>query len=393
MKVLAIHRYYYPDNAPYGLILKSIVEKWSSDKHEIDVLTSTPSYNFNHKKKFTDKNNGVNIVRINLPNEQNNIFIKLINSLVFCFFIFKQSLIISKYDVIMVSTVPQILGGFTVALISKIKKIKFIYHCQDINPEIAKYSGLLNNIFFYKLLLLLDKWTCKKAHKIITLSKDMSNALIKRDKSIKKKILIIKNLCPHNLKTDSQNYRYLNAKNKLTILYAGNIGKFQNLDFIVDVMIKLKKYTNITLIIIGEGNLKKKIINKINIYKPNITIRKFQDFNNLKKIFERIDLCITGLIPGIYKYCYPSKIGCYLSMNKPILVSVERSSNISKEIINNKLGFVVSNKDNNFLFKEILKIYYNKNILFNFKKNISIYNSKNSKSSILYNWSILLRNL
>ena len=80
-------------------------------------------------------------------------------------------------------------------------------------------------------------------------------------------------------------------------------------------------------------------------------------------------------------------------MNKPILVSVERSSNISKEIINNKLGFVVSNKDNNFLFKEILKIYYNKNILFNFKKNISIYNSKNSKSSILYNWSILLRNL
>jgi hypothetical protein len=187
MKVLAIHRYYHPDNAPYGLILKSIIEKWSSDKHEIDVLTSTPSYNLNHKKKFNDKNNRVNIIRINLPNEQNSIFIKLINTLTFCFFIFKQSLIVSKYDVIMVSTVPQILGGFTVALISKIKKIKFIYHCQDISPEIVKHSGLLNHNFFYKLLLFIDKWTCKKAYKIVTLSKDMSNALILRDKSIKKK--------------------------------------------------------------------------------------------------------------------------------------------------------------------------------------------------------------
>ena len=44
LRVLAIHRYYWPDSPPYASLLRVIAEHWSSAGHDVRVLTSQPSY-------------------------------------------------------------------------------------------------------------------------------------------------------------------------------------------------------------------------------------------------------------------------------------------------------------------------------------------------------------
>ena len=44
MRIVAIHRYYWPDRAPYASILRRIVNRWTEEGHEVTVLSAQPTY-------------------------------------------------------------------------------------------------------------------------------------------------------------------------------------------------------------------------------------------------------------------------------------------------------------------------------------------------------------
>ena len=68
---------------------------------------------------------------------------------------------------------------------------------------------------------------------------------------------ILNNFSP---KLDSKNGKinkiYIQKRKKLTIIYAGNIGRFQSLSSVIEVMSRLRKYKNIELLLMGEGRKK-----------------------------------------------------------------------------------------------------------------------------------------
>ena len=46
MRIVSIYRYFLPDNAPYGRILKIILSHFSEQGHNCTVITGYPSYNY-----------------------------------------------------------------------------------------------------------------------------------------------------------------------------------------------------------------------------------------------------------------------------------------------------------------------------------------------------------
>ncbi len=44
MRILLTHRFFWPDAAPYGLILKQIAEGLAKDGHEVGIFSAMPSY-------------------------------------------------------------------------------------------------------------------------------------------------------------------------------------------------------------------------------------------------------------------------------------------------------------------------------------------------------------
>jgi glycosyltransferase involved in cell wall biosynthesis len=349
-KILIVSRYFWPDKTPESLILKSLAKFLASKGHEVDVLSSFPSYRRDHSElniKKTEITNGFRVVRLKLQNEiGKSFFFRIINAL-------KLGLktiflaINKKYEIIIATSNPPIIGPFIASFCALLINSRFIYYCMDITPEVGKISGDFKNPLLFNLLKLIDTLSCLSAQPLIVHSKDMKNTFLKRQLGSKFKFKIL-----NNFSVESNNQNFIHEKlnvyddeKKLRVIYAGNIGRFQGLENSIYSMSKIKNHKDIELIIMGEGIRKEYLIQLAKELKSNVKLIPYQNYELAQKYIEQADLGLISLSSGVYKYAYPSKTMAYLEQGKPIIAMVEEKSEIAKEIVKGGYGYVLSNKE------------------------------------------------
>ena len=87
---------------------------------------------------------------------------------------------VEKQDYIFSISQPPILGGLLGGCGKWIKKAKYIYNIQDFNPEQTIAVNYSKNKTILKLMLVLDKFSCKQADKVIVVGRDMIETLESR---------------------------------------------------------------------------------------------------------------------------------------------------------------------------------------------------------------------
>lgn len=395
MKILITHRYYWPDKTSCSKIIHNIA-KHLSKKHEVDILTSQPSYEKNKyllKKPKNEIINKLNIKRLKLSNETNTSFRRITNALILGVWIFIKCFS-KKYDVIISTTTPPILNGFFSVIASKITKCKVIYYCMDINPEIGnKVSKDFKNLKLFKALLKIDNWTCSNANLILVHSEDMLTSLRQRESGKKYNIDIINNFSP-KINEDSISKEVnlkLKSKRKLRIIFTGNMGRFQGLETVIDAMHLLQSEKDIELIFVGKGVKKKQLIERAKKKKTNIKFFDYQPVRFVKQMIKKSDIGLVTLVPRTYKYSYPSKIPTYLEQSKPIICMLEKKSEIVKKMNFHGYGFNIKYGDKNSLANLLIRLKKNGR----WKKKMSLnalsaYNKIFLPKVILNKWSKII---
>ena len=136
LKVLLVHRYFWPDSPPYATMLKCIAEKLASEGKNVTVFSTQPSYKKNTSKSDQDhfeNVNGVNIIRKKVRGyDSNNLLSRIYNTITFLVKLVTHILVTPRYDIVMMSTVPQVVGPFVACVVTRVKGARFFYHCQDI---------------------------------------------------------------------------------------------------------------------------------------------------------------------------------------------------------------------------------------------------------------------
>ncbi len=395
-KVLIVSRYFWPDKTPESLILYSIANFLKSKGHSIDILSSQPSYRQNYKslkRPYKEIDKGVRIFRLNLTNEIGKNFIwRIINALRLSFKTISLSLI-NKYEVIVSTSNPPILGPASGACSSLLINARFVYYCMDIMPEVGTISGDFTNPLIFQILRKIDVLSCFIANPLIVHSVDMKNTFMKRKSGYKFKYEII-----NNFSVKSKSQENLNSlldlkisQNKLTVLYAGNIGRFQSLENVIKGMTKIKKDKDIELIIMGEGVQKDFLIKLSKRLKTNIRFIPYQDPLTAKRIINQVDIGLISLSKGIYKYAYPSKTMSYLEQGKPVIAIVEKQSQIAKDIQSGNFGYIISEDIENCLPNLLKKLKYSRKELD--KKKSSVLNNYEklfSSEVILNKWDSII---
>lgn len=349
MKILIVHRYFWPDQVNCGQILWQVAQHFQKKGHRVDILSSLPSRNYNSDKIQANKNETikqVNITRINLSNEVGRPLIRIFNAFklgIMTVFLASQN----KYDVIISTTVPPILNGFFSSIASLLIKSRFYYFCMDLYPEVGKISGDFSNPVLFKLLEKIDNWNCKQANSIIVHSSDMKRTLEQRKTNRELKIEIINNFSvPFEGKSENALItKDFNNQNKLSIIFTGNIGRFQRLDKIVDAMSLIKHRNDIQLIIMGDGVVKKDLEEQVKKTNANVTFFDYQPINIVKDAIKKADIGLVTLMPKIYKYAYPGKVMIYLEQGRPFISTIEIESDLAKTMENQGFGFSVSGSD------------------------------------------------
>lgn len=346
MNVLLIHRFYSPDSPPYAAILEDMREMLSSQFECVDILASQPSYKSVDMSKTYDckVKDGLGVVyRLPVFKFNNQKVNKALNFFWFPFIAFWFVLFGKKYKAVMVSTSPPVLLAFSVALACKIREMKLVYHCMDIHPEIGKISGEFKTKWLFNFLKRLDQFTCRVASRIIVLSKDMLQSFLQRDLSLQEKIKIINNYNLGGEKLGEQAFFDPND-GRFRVVFAGNIGRFQNLEFLVEALARADKDCNVQLVFVGEGAALKQLkilVRELNLA-GQVQFIPHQTVDVAKKIIKDSQVAVVSLQDKVIRYAYPSKTMTYLSLGIPVLALVEEDSELADMLTKHQLGWVCS---------------------------------------------------
>lgn len=397
MKLLLIHRYFWPDTPPYAAMLRSIGKRLAEDGHEVSVLSSHPSYKANvslQKQASSELLDGMTVYRITLlPEANRHVLFRLLNMIYFplsivWFVIFKR-----RFDVVMVSTAPPVIAGFATALAVKLRGGSFFYHCMDIHPEIGAISGEFRNPIVFRALRALDTFSCNAARKVIVLSADMKKSLLQRPGFKQDNIIVLNNFSmPEHDEVASVEPGLLKGTGKFRLLFAGNLGRFQGLEVFVDAMRLLKHIPDIELTFLGEGNalagLKHRAHNLV-----NVTFLPHQSVGVAREVMKDADLGIVSLSKDIYKYAFPSKTMTYLAEGCPLLVSVEKESNLAKFITTNDIGVCANIGSPQSIAEAVESVFQDKIRHSVMKKAVKILADVHfSEDFVLEHWSSLVEN-
>ena len=341
MKITIVYRYFWPDTPPYATMLRDMSQWFVSAGHEVEVITAQPAYKPKAGIPVQPRRetiNGVRIRRVRLFRERGIGLIKAVNAGLFVISAFLILLFGKKRDLIWTATIPPVLQAFAMMMVSKIRGARFLYHMQDIYPEIATVSGHISKLFPVRLFQWLDCFTQKRSEAIVVLSEDMKGAINARGVDTKN-VSIINNFTL--ILNDEVNGKLAKAPIKdepVKFIFAGNVGRFQNLTALVEAFASIPS-NEAVLKIVGDGRAKADLM----AYTQDNSIQNVSFLDHMSTDDAFRELCkshvgVVSLSPNIFQYAFPSKVLTYMAANLPILAMVEEESALAQMLRQRGLG-------------------------------------------------------
>lgn len=373
--LLIFAHYYVPDVASTGQIIKELAEGML-DTFNITVICVVPSYTgiieekYKTQKYYKENINGVDIIRIRVPEFTKSSKISRIRNIISYFIgAILVTFKVGKQDYIFSISQPPILGGLLGVFGKMIKHAKYIYNIQDFNPEQTMAVGYSKNRFIIKLMMVLDKFSCRKSDLVITVGRDLVENMHKRfnGKIIPKTVLInnwinekeIYPLEKDNEKVKKFKKKY-NLESKFVIMYSGNIGLYYDLENIFKVIQKIKPGTKtnddreVIFAFIGSGT----ILERLKAYKEekdmnNVVFIPYQDKKDLIYSLNAADVHLCVNTKGIKGVSCPSKYYGIAAVSKPILGVLEENTEVRLLIEETKGGLISNPADYESIEKNI----------------------------------------
>lgn len=226
---------------------------------------------------------------------------------------------------------------------------------------------------------------------MVVLSEDMAATLRARPRSEEMPIRVLNNFSlPSDAPIPGELPFSLNP-DKLIILFAGNIGRFQGLDIVIDAMVLLKQRDDIEFILMGEGVAKPGLEKKVRSNGANVRFVGHQPIEVAKASMRQVDAGFVSLVPGMYQYAYPSKTMTYLEQGCPLIVAVEPESELAKETAAQGFGCCVPVGDSGALSELLTRLADDRTgIAEMHKAAFAKFQSSFSESAVLAEWSKIL---
>lgn len=305
---------------------------------EIAVITATQ----NHSE---DENPRYEIIRISkLFIKEKNLFLKAVNHLFLGLkYMFHLSLKVKSHDALFIVTNPSTLL-IIASLIVILKRCNLTVLVYDVFPEnYAVVSCASKKTFTYKALVKIFNYSYCSAKTLISIGDDMTSLLRAKLPKYKGKIIKITNWSETNEVVPNKNYKNEiitchGLQDKTIFAFAGNIGRLQNIQFLVDTF---NQYipSEAHLLFIGGGAMVDYVKSAARRKNANVTYAGTFPRGEQAKFLNACDIAIVSLAEGMHGLGVPSKAYNIMAAGKPILFVGEEGSEIYKMVNKHKIGW------------------------------------------------------
>ena len=208
MNILLIHQYFLEENDPGGSRWNEFTRVWTAQGHTVTVLGGMMHYNGKEKiaeykgKHFVKKQQGpVTVWRCHVSESYNKHFIGRL----WGYFSFMCSSLYAglfkakgKVDVVL-GTSPPLFVGASGYLVSRLRRMPFVFEVRDLWPESAIDTGVLTNKLVIKLAYWVEGFIYKRARLINVLTPAFYTALREKKGIPASKLIQISNASDFSL--------------------------------------------------------------------------------------------------------------------------------------------------------------------------------------------------
>ena len=354
-KLLIYAHYYAPDVASTGQILKELAEGML-DVFDITVICVVPSYGgkidpeYRRNRFYYEEINGVHVIRVRVPEfDKTNKLSRIRNIAAYAVRAALATFQVKNVDYVFSISQPPILGGLLGVWGKLTRRARFIYNIQDFNPEQVIAVNYTRNPLILKTAMTLDKFSCRRADKVIVVGRDMVDTLKRRFQQNRlPRYAFINNWVDEKelypLPADDPQVtafrRKYGLENKYVIMYSGNLGLYYDLENLIRVIKEFRKGRTmdgriengpltadgreVVFAFVGAGSMKRRLEKyKEKHHIDNVIFIPYQKKEELIYSLNAADVhwCVNA--KGIKGVSVPSKLYGCLAVQKPVIGVME----------------------------------------------------------------------
>jgi colanic acid biosynthesis glycosyl transferase WcaI len=354
--------------APFN---RALCEYLLKQGHDVEMVTSFPYYPEWRKRPAdrgaiyrTDVLNGVRIYRcwLYVPTKVGSVK-RILHEASFVIASFLRVLTLRRPDIFVVVS-PPLLLGITAWVMSLLKRVPFVFHVQDLQPDAAIGLGMLREGWLTRMLYRMESFVYAKAARVSGISHGMLEMF--RKKGIpESKLIYFPNgvkLPPNLPKRGAFRGKHNIPENAFLAVYSGNLGVKQGLDVLVNAAVLLEKPlagdtggnradvsakdSSIRIVIAGEGARRADLAASIARLKlENVLLLPLLPEHDYREMLADADCNVITQQAGSGSFFFPSKLLAALAAGKPVVSVADETSELAKAVASGRFGVNIAPND------------------------------------------------
>ncbi len=336
MKILMLTQYFYPEVGATQTRIYEFARNLVSHGHEVTVITEVPNHpigiiheQYQGRLFVEEELDGIRVIRVWVWARQKKNFInRILFYLSYMVMSFFAGLCFrGRYDIVF-ATSPPLFVGVSGFLLSIFRRGKFVLDIRDLWPAAATALGELSNRRIVRLAEKIERILYRNADAIIAVTRGFCDFIEQRG-GAKRKIHYIPNGTVLDLfvprPPDPALKKELGLEGKFIVTFAGTLGIAQGLWSVVHAAKLLRHYQDIALLFIGDGPVKKSLIELVaRLRLDNVHFHSQVPINAITPYLNTSDVLLVSLKnDSVFETFIPSKLFDFMACSRPIILSVD----------------------------------------------------------------------
>jgi glycosyltransferase involved in cell wall biosynthesis len=331
--VLLIHQAFVSLDEPGGTRHHELARYLASQGHQVTIIASPISYltGKSRRAKIAWSDNQLDGERISIlrtytyPALHRSFAFRIVSFFSFMISSFIVGLSVKNIDLVW-GTSPPIFQGVTAWVISRIKRVPFLFEVRDLWPAFAVAVGVLNNPVLIRLSEWLERFLYHHANLVVVNSPGFMQHVKHRGA---KHVELVPNgtdTAMFNPGISGSAFRKTHQlDSKFIALYAGAHGLSNDLGVVLDAAKELLPEKHILFVLLGDGKDKPDLQRQaIQQGLENVLFLPPIPKIEMPEAIAAADVCIAILKPlEMYKTTYPNKVFDYMANGKPVILAID----------------------------------------------------------------------
>jgi colanic acid biosynthesis glycosyl transferase WcaI len=360
VRVCFLNRSYWPDTGATGQLLTELAEDLvAAHGFDVTVITGPPLATNGARVPSREVRNGVTIIRASGTTFSPRRFPgRATNYMTYFAAATLAARRIPQQDVMIALTDPPIIG---LAALAARRGGAFVFHCQDIFPEVATLLTDFRSPAVDWLLEHVNRFLVRRADAIVALGDTMATRLVEGKGADQSRLSIIHNwadtaaIAPAPQRNPFSEAHGLAGK--FVVLHAGNIGQSQNLESVIGAAELLRGCRDIVFVFIGDGTGRAALESCARSKGlQNVQFLPYQPREQMHWTYATASVFIVSLKPGLAGYIVPSKLYGILAAGRPYIAAVEDDSEVAQITARHDCGVKVAPGDARQIAEAVLTL-------------------------------------